>query len=222
MCTCRYESHLFLTFRGREVLVWNFRGEQLTQFDDHTLWHPDTNTNNIYITSTQDYIVSYCRRSDTDSGAGGGVHVSSILTGINFIVTTHKMRAPGLTWFRLPLFVWAQYATSLIMVLATPVLSITLVLLGVERAFGIGIFDPALGGDPILFEHLFWFYSHPAVYIMLLPAMGVVSEVIVVFCVSVTLIIFLIPFQIGAAPHKEPLRRRAPLPLPLAPPSAPA
>ena len=109
------------------------------------------------------------------------VGFSSILTGINFIVTTHKMRAPGLTWFRLPLFVWAQYATSLIMVLATPVLSITLVLLGVERAFGIGIFDPALGGDPILFEHLFWFYSHPAVYIMLLPAMGVVSEVIACF-----------------------------------------
>ena len=109
------------------------------------------------------------------------VGFSSILTGINFIVTTHKMRAPGLTWFRLPLFVWAQYATSLIMVLATPVLSITLVLLGVERAFGIGIFDPALGGDPILFEHLFWFYSHPAVYIMLLPAMGVVSEAIACF-----------------------------------------
>ncbi|MEE3009068.1 MAG: cbb3-type cytochrome c oxidase subunit I, partial [Pseudomonadota bacterium] len=109
------------------------------------------------------------------------VGFSSILTGINFIVTTHKMRAPGLTWFRLPLFVWAQYATSLIMVLATPVLSITLVLLGVERAFGIGIFDPELGGDPILFEHLFWFYSHPAVYIMLLPAMGVVSEVIACF-----------------------------------------
>jgi len=109
------------------------------------------------------------------------VGFSSILTGINFIVTTHKMRAPGLTWFRLPLFVWAQYATSLVMVLATPVLSITLVLLGVERAFGIGIFDPALGGDPILFEHLFWFYSHPAVYIMLLPAMGVVSEVIACF-----------------------------------------
>ena len=109
------------------------------------------------------------------------VGFSSILTGIHFIVTPHLMRAPGLTWFRLPLFVWAQYATSLVMVLATPVLSITLVLLAVERAFGIGIFDPALGGDPVLFEHLFWFYSHPAVYIMLLPAMGVVNELVACF-----------------------------------------
>ena len=106
---------------------------------------------------------------------------SSILTGINFIVTIHKMRAPGLTWFRLPLFVWAHYATSLIMVLGTPVIACTLGLLAVERVFRIGIFDPALGGDPILFQHLFWFYSHPAVYIMVLPAMGVVSEVIPTF-----------------------------------------
>ncbi|MCU5788025.1 cytochrome c oxidase subunit I [Alloalcanivorax marinus] len=109
------------------------------------------------------------------------VGFSSILTGINFIVTVHTMRAPGLTWFRLPLFVWAQYATSLVMVLATPVLSVTLVLLAVERVFGVGIFDPSLGGDPVLFEHLFWFYSHPAVYIMILPAMGVVSEVVSCF-----------------------------------------
>jgi cytochrome c oxidase subunit 1 len=109
------------------------------------------------------------------------VGFSSILTGINFIVTVHKMRAPGMTWHRLPLFVWAQYATSIILVLATPVLSITLILMGIERAFGIGIFDPAIGGDPILFEHLFWFYSHPAVYVMLLPAMGVISEVIACF-----------------------------------------
>ena len=106
------------------------------------------------------------------------VGFSSILTGINLIVTTHTMRAPGMGWFRLPLFVWAQYATSLILVLATPVLAMTLVLLAVERYAGIGIFDPALGGDPLLFQHLFWFYSHPAVYIMLLPAMGVVSEVV--------------------------------------------
>ncbi len=106
---------------------------------------------------------------------------SSILTGLNFIVTIHTMRAPGLSWFRLPLFVWAHYATSLIMVLGTPVLAITLVLLGLERAFGIGIFDPARGGDPLLFQHLFWFYSHPAVYIMILPGMGVVSEVIACF-----------------------------------------
>ena len=106
------------------------------------------------------------------------VGFSSILTGINLIVTTHKMRAPGLGWFRLPLFVWAQYATSAILVLATPVLAMTLSLLAIERYGGIGIFDPALGGDPLLFQHLFWFYSHPAVYIMLLPAMGVVSEIV--------------------------------------------
>src|SRR5690349_23486925 len=90
---------------------------------------------------------------------------SSILTGLNFIVTIHKMRAPGLTWFRLPLFVWSLYATSVIMVLATPVLAITLVLVMVERIFRVGIFDPALGGDPVLYQHFFWFYSHPAVYI---------------------------------------------------------
>ncbi len=106
---------------------------------------------------------------------------ASILTGLNFIVTTHRMRAPGLTWFRLPLFVWSLYATSLILVLATPVLAITLALMCVERFWGVGIFDPKLGGDPILFQHLFWFYSHPAVYIMILPGMGVISEVITCF-----------------------------------------
>jgi len=106
---------------------------------------------------------------------------SSIFTGLNFIVTIHKMRAPGLTWFRLPLFIWAIYATSVILVLATPVLAITLTLVGVERIFHVGIFDPAIGGDPLLFQHLFWFYSHPAVYIMVLPSMGVVSEVITCF-----------------------------------------
>lgn len=106
---------------------------------------------------------------------------SSILTGLNFIVTIHKMRAPGLTWFRLPLFIWALYATSLIMVLATPVLAITLVLVALEKLFGVGVFDAGLGGDPLLFQHLFWFYSHPAVYIMILPAMGVVSETITCF-----------------------------------------
>ena len=106
---------------------------------------------------------------------------SSILTGLNFIVTIHKMRAPGLTWFRLPLFVWSLYATSVIMVLATPVLAITLVLVMVERVFHVGIFDPALGGDPVLYQHFFWFYSHPAVYIMILPGMGVVSELITCF-----------------------------------------
>ena len=106
---------------------------------------------------------------------------SSILTGLNFIVTIHTMRAPGMTWFRLPLFVWAHYATSLIMVLGTPVLAIAVALVAVERLFRVGIFDPALGGDPILFQHLFWFYSHPAVYIMVLPGMGVVSEIIPCF-----------------------------------------
>ena len=106
---------------------------------------------------------------------------SSILTGINFIVTIHTMRAPGLTWFRLPLFIWAHYATSLVMVLGTPVLAIAIVLVAIERLFGFGIFDPALGGDPLLFQHLFWFYSHPAVYIMILPAMGVISEVVACF-----------------------------------------
>ncbi len=106
---------------------------------------------------------------------------SSILTGLNFIVTIHKMRAPGLTWSRLPLFVWAHYAASIIMVLATPVIAITLLLVAFERVFHLGIFDPKLGGDPILFQHLFWFYSHPAVYIMILPSMGVISELVTAF-----------------------------------------
>src|SRR5271170_4084910 len=106
---------------------------------------------------------------------------SSITTGLNFIVTIHKMRAPGMTWSRLPLFVWANYATSLIQVLGTPVVAITLALLALERGFHIGIFDPAIGGDPILFQHMFWFYSHPAVYIMILPGMGVISEVVACF-----------------------------------------
>jgi cytochrome c oxidase subunit 1 len=106
---------------------------------------------------------------------------SSILTGLNFIVTIHTMRAPGMTWFRLPLFVWSHYATSLILVLGTPVIAVTLLLVAVERLFRIGIFDPALGGDPVLFQHLFWFYSHPAVYVMILPAMGVVSELVATF-----------------------------------------
>ena len=106
---------------------------------------------------------------------------SSILTGLNFLVTIHTMRAPGMSWFRLPLFVWAHYATSLIFVLGTPVLAVTLLMVFAERVFHLGLFDPALGGDPILFQHLFWFYSHPAVYIMILPAMGVVSELVTTF-----------------------------------------
>jgi cytochrome c oxidase subunit 1 len=106
---------------------------------------------------------------------------SSILTGLNFIVTIHRMRAPGMTWFRLPLFIWAAYATSLIQVLGTPVIAITLVLVALERAFHIGIFNPAYGGDPVLFQHMFWFYSHPAVYIMIVPGMGIISEIIPCF-----------------------------------------
>src|SRR5689334_14504874 len=103
---------------------------------------------------------------------------SSILTGLNFIVSIHKLRAPGLTWFRLRLFLWSMYATSVILVLATPVLATTLALMAIERIWRVGIFDPGLGGDPVLYQHLFWFYSHPAVYIMILPGMGVVSELI--------------------------------------------
>jgi cytochrome c oxidase subunit 1 len=106
---------------------------------------------------------------------------SSILTGLNFIVTTHTLRAPGITWNKLPLFVWSIYATSIIQILATPVVGMTLLLVAVEHAFGWGIFDPARGGDPVLFQHFFWFYSHPAVYIMILPAMAVMSEVVCAF-----------------------------------------
>ncbi|WP_213804372.1 cbb3-type cytochrome c oxidase subunit I [Granulicella sp. dw_53] len=106
---------------------------------------------------------------------------SSILTGLNFIVTIHRMRAPGLTWFRLPLFVWSHYAASVIMILGTPVVAVTIVLVAVERLFGFGFFDPTKGGDPLLFQHLFWFYSHPAVYVMLLPGMAVISEIIACF-----------------------------------------
>src|SRR4051794_32655093 len=106
---------------------------------------------------------------------------SSILTALNLIVTIHRMRAPGLTWFRMPLFLWSTYATSLVVMLGTPVIAITLVLVAVERVWHVGIFDPDYGGDPVLFQHLFWFYSHPAVYIMILPAMGVISELITGF-----------------------------------------
>jgi cytochrome c oxidase subunit 1 len=106
---------------------------------------------------------------------------SSIATGLNIIVTIHQLRAPGMTWYRMPIFIWSLYSTSVILVLATPVLAITLLLLGFERVFHVGVFDPRLGGDPILFQHMFWFYSHPAVYIMILPGLGVVSEIIPAF-----------------------------------------
>jgi cytochrome c oxidase subunit 1 len=106
---------------------------------------------------------------------------SSILTGLNFITTIHRMRAPGMTWFKMPLFVWSLYSTAWVQILATPIVGITLLLVTIERWFGVGIFDPTLGGDPVLYQHLFWMYSHPAVYIIILPAMGVVSEIIPVF-----------------------------------------
>ena len=127
--------------------------------------------------------------TDTTSAMGGvipaliGVFIlgfSSIFTGLNFVTTIHRLRPPGMTWFRMPLFLWSIYATAIIQVLATPVLGITLALLIVERAFGIGIFNPVLGGDPVLYQHFFWFYSHPAVYIMILPGMGIISELIAV------------------------------------------
>jgi cytochrome c oxidase subunit 1 len=115
------------------------------------------------------------------TGAAFVLGFSSILTGLNFVVTVHKLRAPGMTWSRLPVFVWATYATAIIQTLATPVVGITLLLLIMERTMGIGIFNSDLGGDPVLFEHFFWFYSHPVVYIMVLPAFGVVGEIIPVF-----------------------------------------
>ncbi len=106
---------------------------------------------------------------------------SSVFTGLNFIVTVHTMRPPGMSWFRMPLFVWGIYATAIIQVLATPVLGVTVLLLAAERGLGLGLFDPELGGDPLLFQHFFWFYSHPAVYIMILPGMGIISELVSVF-----------------------------------------
>jgi len=131
------------------------------------------------------FYVPYSVRTSTNvSLAVLGVFVlgfSSILTGLNFVTTVHRMRAPGMTWFRIPLFVWASYSTSWIQILATPVLAITVLLVAFERLFAIGIFDPASGGDPLMYQHLFWIYSHPAVYIMILPAMGVVSEILPTF-----------------------------------------
>jgi len=131
------------------------------------------------------FYVPYALRSSTNVSvallAAFILGFSSILTGLNFITTVHRLRAPGMTFFRMPLFIWALYSTAWIQVIATPVVGITIVLVIIERLFSIGIFDPALGGDPILFQHLFWIYSHPAVYIMILPAMGIVSEIIPTF-----------------------------------------
>ncbi|AFN73282.1 cytochrome c oxidase subunit I [Melioribacter roseus P3M-2] len=131
------------------------------------------------------FYIPYSVRSSTNVSmaifAAFVLGFSSILTGINFVTTVHRLRAPGMTFFKMPLFVWATYATAWIQIIATPVIGITILLVIIERAFGVGIFDPALGGDPILYQHLFWIYSHPAVYIMILPAMGVVSEIIPTF-----------------------------------------
>lgn len=131
------------------------------------------------------FYVPYSLRTGTDVSwmilAAFILGFSSILTGLNFITTIHRMRAPGMTWFKMPLFPWSLYATAWIQVIATPIIGITLALVAIERLFKIGLFDPSLGGDPILYQHLFWTYSHPAVYIMILPAMGVVSEIIVTF-----------------------------------------
>lgn len=131
------------------------------------------------------FYIPYSVRSNTNVSlpllAAFILGFSSILTGLNFITTVHRLRAPGMSFFKMPLFVWATYATAWIQIIATPVVGITIVLVIIERLFGVGIFDPALGGDPILFQHLFWIYSHPAVYIMILPAMGVVSEIIPTF-----------------------------------------
>ncbi len=132
----------------------------------------------FYVPYSSKYATGYV------TAAAAGVFVtgfSSIATGLNFITTIHLLRTKGMTWFRLPLFVWSMYTVSLVFILATPVLAITLLLMSAERFFNIPIFDPANGGDPILFQHMFWFYSHPAVYIMIIPAMGVVSEVIACF-----------------------------------------
>lgn len=131
------------------------------------------------------FYIPYSIRSSTNISmalfAAFVLGFSSILTGINFITTVHRLRAPGMGFFKMPLFVWATYATAWVQIIATPVIAITILLVIIERAFGVGIFDPALGGDPILFQHMFWIYSHPAVYIMILPAMGVVSEIIPTF-----------------------------------------
>jgi cytochrome c oxidase subunit 1 len=132
----------------------------------------------FYAPFSTTYSNSYVLSAATGAFIAG---FSSITTGLNFIVTVHKMRAPGMSWMRLPLFIWAHYATGLIQILGTPVVAIALVLVAVERIMHVGIFDPNVGGDPILFQHIFWFYSHPAVYIMILPGMGVISEVIACF-----------------------------------------
>ena len=109
------------------------------------------------------------------------VGISSTMTGLNFLVTLIKMRAPGMTFTRMPLFCWAQFATAPMSMIATTALAAALAALFMERQFGVPFFDPTKGGSPILWQHMFWFYSHPAVYIMILPIFGIISEVFPTF-----------------------------------------
>lgn len=156
----------YLYLVGAAFLLWAIlRGGVDTGWTFYTPYSTASSSTHVISTTLGVFIVGF----------------SSVLTGLNFIVTIHRMRAPGLTWSRLPLFIWSIYATSIILVLATPVLAVTLILLAVERVIRVGIFDPNLGGDPLLYQHLFWFYSHPAVYIMILPGMGVISEIVSAF-----------------------------------------
>ena len=161
----RFSFQLWLI--GAAVIVYGLLGAGKpadTGWTFYTPYSAQTSTNVIFMTLGA-FILGF----------------SSILTGLNFIISTHKLRAPGMSWFKMPLFVWSIYSASIIQVVATPVIGITLLLLIAERITGIGFFDPKIGGDPVLFQHFFWFYSHPVVYIMILPAMGVVSEVIPCF-----------------------------------------
>ncbi len=156
----------YIYITGALFLIWTIlNGAVDTGWTFYTPYSTQFSTTQVLSTTLAVFIVGF----------------SSVLTGLNFIVTIHKLRAPGMTWFRLPLFIWSMYATSLMFVLATPVLAITMLMVAIERIFHVGIFDPALGGDPLLFEHLFWFFGHPEVYIILLPAMAVVSELISTF-----------------------------------------
>ncbi|MCL4486964.1 MAG: cytochrome c oxidase subunit I [Chloroflexi bacterium] len=156
----------YIYMTGALFLIWTIlNGAVDTGWTFYTPYSTQFSTTQVLSTTLAVFIVGF----------------SSVLTGLNFIVTIHKLRAPGMTWFRLPLFIWSMYATSLMFVLATPVLAITMLMVAIERIFHVGIFDPALGGDPLLFEHLFWFFGHPEVYIILLPAMAVVSELISTF-----------------------------------------
>jgi cytochrome c oxidase subunit 1 len=156
----------YIYIAGSALLVWTvINGGVDTGWTFYVPYSTVSSTSHVLSTTLAVFVVGF----------------SSILTGMNFIVTIHKLRAPGMTWFRLPLFIWSMYATSVIFVLATPVVAIAMVLLAIERVVHVGIFDPQLGGDPLLYQHLFWFFGHPEVYIMVLPAMGVVSELISVF-----------------------------------------